>query len=170
MIGTLHVRRAEPGDAGAIAAIYNQGIAERCATFDTDPRTAADIAPRIAGQAHYPIVVAVEPGEIPGADRVVGWAALGSYRTRPCYASIAEFSIYVDDGARGSGVGRSLLDALITEGRAVGFWKIVGRVFAFNAASRALCRSAGFREVGVYEKHGQLDGRWLDVVIVEKLL
>ena len=99
-----------------------------------------------------------------------GWAALSIYRSRPCYAGIAEFSIYLDRAARGRGVGRQLLAALIDAARDRGYWKLVSRVFPFNTASRALCRSCGFREVGIYEKHGCLDGVWLDVVVVERLI
>lgn len=120
--------------------------------------------PRIA-DTRYPLLVAVDD-----RDAVLGWAALSSYRSRNCYAGIAEFSIYLDRAARGRGMGRPLLDALIDVARERGFWKLVSRIFPFNAASRALCRACGFREVGTYEKHAQLEGRWLDVVIVERLI
>jgi phosphinothricin acetyltransferase len=92
------------------------------------------------------------------------------YRPRACYAGIGEFSIYLDRAARGRGVGRTLLDALVDEARARGYWKLVSRIFPANAASRALCRACGFREVGTYEKHARLDGEWKDVVIVERLI
>ena len=160
----LVIREAAASDAPAIAAIYNQGIADRGATFETEPRTVADIEAWILERARFPTLVA----ELNG--RVVGWARLSSYRTRACYAGIAECSVYLDRAARGQGAGRQLLEALILAARERGFWKLVSRVFPFNAASRALCRACGFREVGVYEKHAQLDGRWLDVVIVERLL
>lgn len=158
------VRHAIAADAPAIAAIYNQGIAGRSATFETEPRTAEDVLPRIA-DARYPLLVAAD-----GASNVVGWAGLSSYRPRDCYAGIAEFSIYIDTDARRHGVGRLLLDSLIDAARNAGFWKVLSRVFPFNTASLALCRACGFREVGRYEKHGQLDGQWLDVVIVERLI
>ncbi len=161
---TVTIRLAAPGDAAAIAGIYNQGIADRGATFETEPRTAADIEARLGHQERFPVLVA----EV--ADRVVGWAGLSAYRPRACYAGIAEFSVYLDRSARGKGIGRRLVDALVAAARERGYWKLVSRVFPFNAASRALCRSCGFREVGVYEKHGRLDGRWLDVVIVERLI
>ena len=158
------IRLASLSDASAIAAIYNQGIAGRGATFETTPRTTADIEGWFANGDRYPTLV-VEQG---GA--VVGWANLSAYRLRACYAGIAEFSIYMRRSARGQGLGRPLLNALIDAARERGFWKLVSRVFPFNAASRALCRACGFREVGVYHKHAQLDGRWLDVVIVELLI
>jgi L-amino acid N-acyltransferase YncA len=157
-------REATADDARAIAHIYNQGIEDRGATFETEPRTPADIASRMAEAARFPVLVA----ELDGS--VVGWAGLSSYRTRPCYDGIAEFSIYLDRNARGRGIGRQLLTALVDAAGRRGYWKLVSRVFPANAASRALCRSCGFREVGVYEKHAQLDGRWMDVVIVERLI
>lgn len=159
----ITVRRAETGDAAAVAEIYNQGIADRLATFETERRQPDQLAERISDHAH-PFVVAEGDG------RLVGWAAAGTYRPRTCYAGVGEFSVYVARGERGRGVGRALLQALIAEAERLGFWKLVSRVFSFNTASRALCRACGFREVGVYEKHGRLDGRWVDCVIVERLL
>jgi len=152
------------GDAAAIAGIYNQGIEDRGATFETEPRTPEFIAAKLAERDRFPVLVAVD------GDEVVGWAALSAYRPRACYAGIAEFSIYLDRAARGRGVGRTLLSALVDAARERQYWKLLSRVFPFNAASRAVCRSCGFREVGIYEKHGRLDGQWLDVVIVERLI
>src|SRR5687768_16940268 len=152
-------------DAPEIARIYNIGIAERTATFETEPRTVAQIEQRLDALDRYPVLVAVD-----AAGKVVGWAGLSQYRPRQCYAGIAEFSIYLAPEARGRGTGRALLEALIDGARQRGFWKVVSRIFPFNTASRALCRACGFREVGTYERHGQLDGRWLDAVIVEKLI
>lgn len=157
------IRTAVASDADAIARIYNQGIADRTATFETELRTAEDVRRRLEDERRFPQLVAESKG-------VIGWAGLASYRSRACYAGIAEFSIYLDRTVRGQGVGRQLLTALVEAAREHGYWKLVSRVFPFNAASRALCRSCGFREVGVYEKHGRLDGRWLDVVIVERLI
>lgn len=161
----IRIRAAAPADAPAIAAIYNQGIAERRATFETRLRQPAEMAASIAASARHPVIVAVD-----AADTPLGWASLGAYRPRDCYAGIAEVSVYVDGSARGRGLGRVLLDALVGEARTRGYWKLVSRIFTFNAASRAICRASGFREVGIYEKHGQLDGQWLDVVIVERLI
>jgi phosphinothricin acetyltransferase len=159
------VRPASIEDAAAIAAIYNQGIAERAATFETAPRSADDIVQRLADTHRFPLLVAT------GQDgTVVGWAGLSAYRPRDCYAGIAEFSVYLDANARHRGIGRQLLQALIDVARQRGYWKLLSRIFLFNTASRALCKAVGFREVGIYEKHGQLEGRWLDVVIVERLV
>ena len=83
---------------------------------------------------------------------------------------MAEVSIYVARGARGRGVGRLALGALIGEAERRGFWKLVSRIFPENLASRGLCAALGFREVGVYRRHGKLEGRWMDCVIVERLM
>ncbi len=157
------LRPAREGDAPAIAAIYNQGIRERVATFETRERSAAEVAAWL-GSPRYPVWVA----EVDGA--VVGWASASGYRPRDCYAGIAEFSIYVAPAARGQGVGRRLMEAFQEACREVGFWKLVSRVFPENTASLALLEACGFRRVGVYERHAQLDGVWRDVVIVERLL
>jgi len=102
--------------------------------------------------------------------QVIAFASTSVYRPRPCYAGIAEFSVYVERAWRGRGAGRHALEGLVQEAEKAGFWKLVSRVFVENAASRALLCSHGFREVGVYEKHAQLDGVWRDVVIVARLL
>ena len=114
----MTIRHAGPSDAPTIADIYNEGIVDRSATFETQPRTADDILGRLADSERFPMLVAVEEG----VGR--GWAALSVYRSRPCYAGIAEFSIYLDRAARGRGVGRQLLDALIDAARHRGYWKL----------------------------------------------
>ena len=161
---TITIREARASDAASIAGIYNQGIEDRGATFETEPRSCDDIVEKLADGQRFPMLVAID------GDDVLGWAGLSGYRSRDCYAGIAEFSIYLDRASRGRGIGRQLLTALVGIARERGFWKLVSRIFPFNAASRALCRACGFCEVGVYEKHGRLDGQWLDVVIVERLI
>lgn len=161
----IHIRAAIETDAAAIAEIYNQGIKDRVATYETEPRSPEDRGAwlhAIAGR--YPAVVAEAGGQ------VVGWAGAGPYRARECYRGIGEFSVYVHRAWRGHGIGDLLLPALISEAEQLGLWKLLSRIFLFNEASRALCRKHGFREVGIYEKHAKLDGRWLDVVIVERLI
>ena len=155
-------RRATIDDAAAIARIYNEGIEERIATFETRPRVAADIEKWF--ESRYPVVVIEEDGE------VIAFASTSMYRPRDAYAGIAEFSVYAARRARGKGAGRAAMEALFEAAREAGFWKLVSRVFVENAASRALLRSVGFREVGVYERHAKFDDVWRDVVIVEKLL
>jgi phosphinothricin acetyltransferase len=158
-------RRATSADAAAIARIYNQGIEDRIATFEIDLRSTADIERLLSDRAgKFPTVVAERGG------RVVAWASAGTYRARPCYDPIAEHSVYVDRDHRGSGVGRLVLEALCAEAEQLGFLKLVSRIFPENEASLALHRKVGFREVGLYHRHGKLDGEWRDCVIVEKLL
>ena len=161
----IRVRAARPTDASAIAAIYNQGITERSATFETTLRSAEDMLERIRTDPRFPVLVAVDTNDL-----VLGWAGLSPYRARECYAGIVEFSVYFDSKARGQGAGRQLLNGLIETAATLGYWKLLSRVFPFNAASRALCRACGFREVGTYEKHAKLGDSWLDVVIVERLI
>ena len=158
----MEIRAARQADAEAIAAIYNQGIAERRSTFETEPRTAADIERSLAESRFF--LVADDGG------RVLGWAGLAPYSARACYAGVGEASIYVDRAARGRGLGRALFSALIDQAAGRGFWKVVGLLFPENEASVALCRAAGCREVGVLRRHGRLDGEWRDVLFVERLL
>ncbi|MEP6620112.1 MAG: arsinothricin resistance N-acetyltransferase ArsN1 family A [bacterium] len=161
----MQIRHAQVQDAEAVAEIYNQGIVGRSATFETEPRTAADRRRVIETPGdRYPILVAEMDGVI------AGWASLSEHSSRACYRGIAECSVYVHAEHHGRGAGRALMDALVTEAARLGYWKLVSRAFLFNEASRAMCRRAGFREVGVYERHARLDDQWLDVVIVERLI
>jgi L-amino acid N-acyltransferase YncA len=161
----VETRLATEADAGAIAAIYNEGIADRVATFETEPRSADDRRQVIRSSAGtYPIVVVEDEGQ------VVGWASCSQYRPRECYRGVAEFSVYVARARRGRGVGRVAMEALIAEAERAGFWKLLSRVFVENAASRSLLAKLGFVEVGVYRSHAKLDGVWRDVVIVERLI
>jgi phosphinothricin acetyltransferase len=158
-------RLARAADAEAIARIYNQGIEERIATFETASRSGEQIAAQLAEKGdRFPTVVVERDG------RVVAWATAGPYRSRPAYAGVAEHSVYVDRTARGTGAGRAALEALFAAYAERGFWKLVSRIFPENAASLTLHERAGFRVVGVYRRHGKLDGTWRDCVIVEKLL
>lgn len=158
----MQTRIATPHDAVAIAHIYNEGIEDRLATFETRLRSPEDVRAWFDGI--HPIVV------VEDSERVLGFAATSTYRMRECYAGIAEFSVYVARVARGRGAGRLAMEALIREAERAGFWKLVSRVFPENVGSLGLLRSVGFREVGTYEKHGRLDGVWKDVVIVERLI
>lgn len=159
----LVVRPGTLSDCEAIARIYNQGIDDRIATFETRHRSADDIAPWLGGR--YPVVVVSRrDGEI------VAFAATSTYRPRECYAGIAEYSVYVAREARGQGAGRMALSGLMDAAREAGFWKLVSRIFPENEASLRLAERVGFRQVGVYRRHAQLDGAWKDVVIVECLL
>jgi len=155
-------RAAVAADAAAITRIYNQGIEEGSATFETRPRTADDV--RAWFGQRFPVVVVESGGE------VVAFAGMSEYRPRECYAGIGEFSVYVERARRGLGLGRVAMETLVEAARAAGFWKLVSRVFVENLASRSLLREVGFREVGIYERHARIRGVWKDVVIVERLL
>jgi phosphinothricin acetyltransferase len=155
-------RLASPTDAESITTIYNAGIEDRVGTFETRPRSTADVRAWFDGV--HPIVVVEEDGSI------VAFASTSRYLPRECYAGIAEFSVYVDRAARGRGAGRVAMDALVAAAREAGYWKLTSRVFVENTASRALLARVGFREVGVHHKHARLDGVWRDVVIVERLI
>jgi len=158
----MRVRPATADDAAEIARAYNEGIADRVATFETRPRSAEDVRGWFDGV--HPVVV-VEDG-----NDVIAFAATALYRPRDCYSGIAEVSVYVSRTARGRGAGRMALGALLECARQAGYWKLVSRIFPENQASRRLIRALGFREVGTYEKHGKLDGVWRDVIIVERLI
>lgn len=156
----MQARPATLDDAPAITRIYNQGIAERVATFETRPRTPDDVRGWFDGR--HPVVVV--------AGQVIAFAAAFEYRPRECYAGVAEFSVYIAGEARRRGAGRLVLGALVEAAERAGFWKLVSRIFVENTPSRRLVAALGFREVGIYERHGQLDGLWRDVVIVERLI
>ena len=158
------LREARPDDAAAATAIYNEGIAERVATFQTVPQEPNALRERIEA-GRFPVVVAESDD-----GRVVGFAATSAYSDFPPYAGVIEFAVYVASDARRSGVGRALMEALATAGREAGFYKLIGKVFTANGPSISLLRECGFREVGVHERHGRLDGEWKDVLVVEKRL
>lgn len=158
----MHARSATPEDAPSIARIYNEGIEDRTATFETRLRSAGDVRAWFDGA--HPIVV------VEDHSAVIAFAATFPYRNRECYAGIAEVSVYVARERRGRGAGRMALAALAAEAEPAGYWKLVSRVFPENEASLKLIRSMGFREVGTYEKHAKLDGEWRDVIIVERMI
>jgi len=165
MTDGMRTRLATPADAAAIAAIYNEGIADRVATFETEPRTCEQLRAQLVEKGdRFPTVVVERDG------LVVAWASAGPYRNRPAYAGVAEHSVYVVRTARGTGAGRAALEALCRAYAERGFWKIISRIFPENRASLILHERCGFRVVGVYRRHGKLEGQWRDCVIVERLL
>ena len=157
------VRPAELEDAAAIAAIWNEGIEERSATFETRPREPDEIAARIAAARGVLLV-----GDLDG--EVVGWAGTSPYSDRPVYAGVAECSVYVARAARGRGIGRTLTEDLASAAEGAGLHKLLGKLFTTNAAALRLVRGSGFREVGMHRRHARLDGEWRDVLLVERLL
>ena len=163
MSSALQARPARLPDAAAITEIYNQGIEDRIATFETEPRAVADIEAWFASA--YAFVSVTD-----AAGQVVGYAVAHAYSDRPCYRGIGAFSVYVRRDRRGAGVGAAAMAALIEAARSAGLWKLTSRIFPENRASLALMARVGAREVGAYEKHGKLDGVWKDTVIVERLI
>ena len=162
---TITIRSAAAADADAICTIYNQGIADRIATLDTALRTPAERRVWLAERTQrHPVIVA----EVGGV--VAGWASLNRFNPREAYDHVADFSVYVERSWRGKGLGTALLERLIDLARTIGYHKMVLAAFSSNEAGASLYRKAGFTRVGVYREHGQLDGRWVDVVIMEKLL
>ena len=159
----LRVRAARREDAPAVTAIYNQGIEDRIATFETQPRDVEQVLPWF-DEAHAFVSVEDEAGE------VVGYAVAHPYSDRCCYQGIGEFSVYIRRDQRGRGVGRVAMAALVDAAREAKLWKLMSRVFPENRASLALMGWSGFKEIGVHEKHGKLDGAWRDCVIVERVL
>ena len=158
------IRPAGEGDTEAIADIYNEGIATRLATFETEPRTAADVELWLAAGERLPTLVSEED------QAVLGWARILAYSDRPVYAGVGEVSVYVAEHARGRGLGRALLEELQDRARQLDYWKLVGKLFTANAASAGMVRSCGWREVGMHHKHSRLDGEWRDVLLVERVL
>ena len=156
------VRVARADDTAAIAAIYNAGIRERSSTFETREREPAEIADRIAADVVF-LVAEIDAN-------VAGFAATSPYSDREAYAGIAECSVYVDSELRGRGIGTQLLEALAAEAERAGLHKLLGKLFASNEASMRLVARLGFRVVGTHERHGQLDGEWRDVIVVERRL
>lgn len=158
----MKARLATVEDAEAIAKIYNQGIEDRLATFETRARTTEDI--KVWFSAFYTVIVVEDEGIISA------FSAIFPYAQRECYAGVREFSVYVSRDHRSKGAGRFAMEALIAESRRQGVWKLLSRVFPENKQSLRLLGSLGFRQVGTYERHAQLDGEWRDVVIVEYLV
>ena len=164
----LHVecRIAVAGDLPAIARIYNQGIEDRIATLESDPKSEDDVAGWLFAEPRerYDVIVATASGA------TAGWAALRPYSHRCAYAGVADVSIYVERAARAKGVGGQLLAALEDRACAHGFHKLVLFALAHNLPGLALYGKRGFREVGVFKEHGTIDGRFADVVVMEKIL
>jgi phosphinothricin acetyltransferase len=162
----LRIRPATAADAAAICEIYNQGIRDRVATLETVERTPEERAEWLAGRGlRHPVLVAQEDG-----GPVVGWASLNVFNPRRAYDHVADLSLYVERQWRGRGVGRRLLEALVTRAIELGYHKLVLAAFPWNTAGMRAYARAGFREVGIYREQGRLDGRWVDTIVMEKIL
>ena len=160
------IRDATAADAPAICRIYNQGIDDRVATLETELRTPAERAEWLAARGpRHPVLVAEGV-----QSATTGWASLNRFNPRPAYDHVADLSVYVERAWRGHGVGQALLAALIERAGILGYHKLVLAAFPNNTAGMALYTRLGFTRVGVYREQGVLDGRWVDVVVMERLL
>lgn len=161
----IHIRDAVVEDATALAVIYNQGIVDRIATLETEERTPEERRAWLdARDPRHPVILAVAD------DHVAGFGSLNVFNPRKAYDHVADFSIYIERSWRGKGVGSRLLEALIERARQIGYHKMVLSAFPFNEGGVALYKKFGFRIVGIYKEQGLLDGRWVDTIIMERLL
>jgi phosphinothricin acetyltransferase len=159
------IRPATVADAAALCRIYNQGIQDRVATLETEERTPEERAQWLEARGpRHPVLVAESDGA------VVGWASLNVFNPRRAYEHVADLSLYVEREWRGRGVGRRLLDALVARARELDYHKLVLAAFPWNEAGMRAYQRAGFRAVGIYREQGRLDGRWVDTIVMEKIL
>lgn len=161
----MHVRSATVEDAPAILEIYNHEVLTSTVTFDLVPRTLAEQEAWITDRSGAHVVLVVEDG-----GEVVGFGALSQYRERAGYATTVEDSVYVHQDHRGQGVGRILLAELVDRATAHGFHALMAKVVGDHQASINLHAAAGFEVVGHEREVGRKFGRWLDVVLLERLL
>jgi L-amino acid N-acyltransferase YncA len=165
-VTAYRLRLAMASDAEAICRIYNQGIEDRIATLETELRTPDERRQWLAGRGpRYPVIVAEDD-----TGEVTAWASLNIFNPREAYRFVADVSVYVERRWRGKGAGRVLLEQLVELGRQHGFHKLVLAAFPFNAAGMALYERLGFRTVGIYREQGQLDGKWVDTIVMERML
>jgi L-amino acid N-acyltransferase YncA len=198
-VSAYRVRLAIEADAAAICDIYNQGIEDRVATLETELRTPDERQKWLAARGpRHPVIVAeiappetaqpettppetAQPETVPNRPAAaqaglralattVAWGSLNQYNPRACYRHVADFSIYVDRRYRGKGVGKVVLTRLIELAREHGYHKMVLSAFPTNSGGMALYEKVGFRTVGIFKEQGMLDGRWVDTIIMEKLL
>ena len=163
--GAMQIRDAMSGDATVIARIYNQGIEDRVATLETMLRSPEERAEWLAAKSsRHPVLVATD-----GDGVVLGWGSLNPFNPRPAYDHVVDFSLYVGRENRGRGIGDALLGALEERARSLGYHKMVLAAFPTNVPGMRLYERHGFQTVGIYREQGMLDGRWIDVIIMEKL-
>lgn len=162
------IRPSQDSDLAAITSIYRHHVLHATGTFETDPPSETDMATRRADvlSRGLPYLVAVDE-----EGQVLGFAYANWFKPRPAYRFSAEDSIYVNDAARGQGVGRLLLDALSRDCEAVGVRKLLAVIGdSANAGSIGVHRAAGFTPAGTLRSMGWKFGRWLDIVLMEKTL
>jgi len=158
----VRVRPMTAADWPAVRRIYAAGIAGGDATFETEPPGWEDFTSTRLPDHRFVATSADDDGD------VLGWVACSAVSHRAVYRGVVEHSVYVDPAAGGRGVGRALLDALVASTERAGIWTVQSAVFPDNAASLRLRAGAGFRVVGVRERLGCQDGRWRDVLLLER--
>lgn len=163
---SFSARLAVAEDIQAITRIYNQGIEDRIATLETIPKKESEMLEWLLERDESHKVLVIEDND----GNVWGWASLNPFNSRCCYSGVVDISIYIERNMRGKGLGKKLLSALVDTAKEYGFHKLVLSALSKNEAGRGLYKAIGFREVGTYINQGILDGKWVDVVIMEKLL
>jgi L-amino acid N-acyltransferase YncA/DNA-binding transcriptional ArsR family regulator len=167
----MEIREATLDEAAGIAHIYNQGIEDRVATLETTLRTPEERADWLGARStRHPVLVATRADNAAPNGTVLGWASLNQFNPRPAYDHVVDISVYVGREHRGKGIGDALLGALEGRARALGYHKMVLAAFPSNAPGMRLYERHGFRTVGIYHEQGMLDGRWVDVIVMEKIL
>ena len=160
----MQIRTARLTDAEAIRGIYNRAILT-VATFDLEPRSLEEQQQWLALRSGAHLVLVADNG-----GTLAGFASLSPYRDRPAYRTTVENSVYVDESFQGKGVGKQLMSELVDSAREHGFHSVIARIVSSNAASIALHRAVGFEIVGVEKEVGRKLGRWLDVVVMQRML
>ena len=160
----MQIRTARLTDAEAIRGIYNRAILT-VATFDLKPRSLEEQQQWLALRSGAHLVLVADNG-----GTLAGFASLSPYRDRPAYRTTVENSVYVDESFQGKGVGKLLMSELVDDARDHGFHSVIARIVSSNAASIALHRAVGFEIVGVEKEVGRKLGRWLDVVVMQRML
>jgi len=159
------IKKPDESDINSILEIYNQGIEDRIATLETDTKDYAYMKDWLdKHNGRYNVIVAEQEGKI------VGWASLNQYNNRSAYDGVADISVYISREYRGRGIGKRLLSELENIAKENGFHKMVLFTFPFNQLGQGLYKKMGFREVGVFKNQGILDGNFVDVMAMEKLL
>ncbi len=161
----MEIRLAGVDDAEAIRTIYNNEVLRSTVTFDLRPRSLAEQRSWLQARSGAHVVIVAVDG-----DEVVGFASLSPFRDRPAYSTSVEDSVYVRGDQRGTGVGRGLLEELVKLATQHGFHTILARIVGGHEASIALHRAVGFEVVGTEREVGRKFGRWLDVMVMQRLL
>lgn len=162
----MNLRQANINDISQITRIYNEGIEDRIATLETRLRTDEEMLEWLTTRAEKYSVMVVENFD----GQVIGWASINSFNSRCAYSGVADISVYIQRDLRGKGFGRLLLEFLIQVAKENGFHKLVLSTFDFNEAGKNLYKALGFREVGTYMEQGMLDGKFINIIVMEKIL